>query len=141
MVLNKQETEFYKANTKGIEIRVKPEYIISHSDNVGKEDIFIWAYHIRIENQSDETVQLVKRYWKIIDEKGNIQEINGEGVIGEQPILTPGSNFHYSSGVNLSYPSGIMSGHYSMKKKGGELIKVKIPAFSLDMPNMELVVN
>ena len=133
------KTEFYKSNTSGIEVRVKPEYVISRSSFL--EDMFIWAYHIKIKNRSDTTFQLVSRYWKIIDEKGGIQEISGEGVIGEQPILTPGSNFYYSSGVNLSYPSGIMYGHYIMKKESNQIINVKIPTFSLDIPNAKITVN
>ena len=138
----KKEADFYKAKTNGIEVRVKPEYVIGHSSsNIEKEDVFIWAYHVRIENKSDKTFQIISRYWKIIDEKGGVQEVNGDGVIGEQPILTPGSNFHYSSSVNLSYPSGIMLGHYVMRKEDDQAIEIKIPTFSLDIPNIQSVVN
>ncbi len=130
-----------KENIEAIEVKVRPEYIISQSNDLQKEHIFIWAYHVKIANKSNETVQLISRYWKVIDEKGGVQEVSGEGVIGEQPILTPGSNFNYSSGVNLNCSSGIMSGHYIMKKDDGTSIKVIIPAFSLDIPNTKSVIN
>lgn len=129
----------YKSSNNGIEILVKPEYIDSGTSKNG--NFFVWNYHIEIENKSNETLQLVNRYWKIIDEDGGIQEISGFGAVGEQPILAPNQNFKYSSGVHLRYPSGIMKGHYGMKKSSGEIINVQIPAFSLDVPSMKVVIN
>lgn len=129
----------YKSNTSGIEVTVKPEYIDSQSNNGGS--FFVWSYHVVINNQSTETVQLVNRYWKIIDENGLMQEVSGLGAVGEQPVLAPNANFSYSSGVHLRCPSGIMSGYYGMKKSNGEIVNVKIPAFSLDVPNLKTVIN
>ncbi|MCE3254973.1 MAG: efflux protein ApaG [Rickettsiaceae bacterium] len=129
----------YISNTNGIEVIVSPEYINSQLGKNG--NLFVWAYHVEIENKSNEVVQLVNRYWKIIDEAGGMQEINGLGAVGEQPILAPNENFKYSSGVHLQYPSGIMSGHYGMKRPNGEVINVEIPSFSLDVPGIEVTVN
>lgn len=129
----------YVSNTNGVEVTVRPEYVDSQTSLLG--DIFIWAYHVKIENKSSDTIQLVSRYWKIVDEKGGIQEISGEGAVGEKPILIPNANFQYTSGVHLRYHSGIMSGHYNMKKSSGEFFEVKIPAFSLDVPNLKDTIN
>lgn len=128
----------YVAITNDIQITVWPEFIDSKSSIVG--DLFIWAYHVRIDNQSSEPIKLINRYWRIIDEKGLIQEVNGEGVIGEQPLIAPNGFYQYSSGVHLRYSSGIMNGKYQMEKNN-ELIDVKIPTFSLDVPNNQRVIN
>jgi len=129
----------YKFVTHDVEITVRPEYIDSQTGLIG--DVYVWAYHVKIENKSKDTIQIVNRYWKIVDSKGGIQEVNGEGVVGEKPILIPNSNFFYTSGVHLRYYSGIMSGHYTMQKSTGEFFQVKIPSFSLDVPNLKDTVN
>ncbi len=129
----------YKANTDGVEVIIRPEYVDSQINKSG--NFYIWAYHVEIDNKSNETLQLVNRYWKIIDEVGGIQEISGLGAVGEQPILAPNTFFKYSSGVHLRYPSGIMSGYYGMKKPNGEIINIEIPAFSLDVPTIPSIVN
>jgi len=129
----------YKSKTGGIEILVSPEYVDSQMDKSGS--FFMWAYHVEIENKGSETLQLVNRYWKIIDEMGGVQEIMGLGAVGEQPIIAPNDNFRYSSGVHLRHPSGIMSGHYGMKRSNGEIINITIPTFSLDVPGIKAVLN
>jgi ApaG protein len=134
----------YIANTNNIEITVWPEFIDSKSSVIG--DLFIWAYHIRIDNKSAESVKLTSRYWRIIDEQGVVQEVSGEGVVGEQPLIASGSSYQYSSGVHLRYPSGIMTGHYQMKQLNSltgieETFNVKIPTFSLDVPSVKSVIN
>ncbi len=96
---------------------------------------------MRIDNRSGETAKLVNRYWKIIDEKGVIQEVSGEGVVGEQPIILANNSYQYESGVHLRHPSGIMTGHYQMQKDSGELFNVKIPTFSLDVPSIKPVIH
>lgn len=135
-----KKTESYIFNTNGIEITVVPEFIESQT-NLLVGVFFVWAYHIKIENKGSETIQLTHRYWRIIDEKGGIQEVSGEGVVGEQPILSPGDNFEYSSGVHLRYPSGVMMGHYVIKKSSGETFEAKIPTFSLDIPGIKESIN
>jgi ApaG protein len=129
----------YKSNTKGIEILVRPEYLNSQINKDG--DIFVWSYHVEINNKSDETLQLVNRHWKIIDEIGVLQEVKGLGIVGEQPILAPNDNFKYTSNVHLKHPSGVMSGDYGMKTSNGDIVKIKIPAFSLDVPSIKSTVN
>ena len=89
---------------------------------------------MRIENQSNDRVQLINRYWRITDALGRVQEVRGAGVVGEQPVLEPGEAFAYTSGVPLSTPSGIMVGCYEMEGREGERFDVAIPAFSLDSP-------
>ncbi len=130
----------YSATTSDITITVWPEYIDSKLSVIG--DLFVWAYHVRIDNQSLESVKLINRYWRIIDEKGIVQEVSGEGVIGEQPVILPSASYQYSSGVHLRYPSGIMTGNYQMKKTTNEeIFTVKIPSFSLDVPSVKSVIN
>ncbi len=130
----------YVATTDNIEITVWPEFIDSKSSAVG--NLFIWAYHVRIDNKGNDSVKLINRYWRIIDEQGIVQEVNGEGVVGEQPIIAPSSAYQYSSGVHLRYPSGIMTGHYQMKNiASDEIFNVKIPTFSLDVPSIKSVIN
>lgn len=129
----------YSADTNGIHISVRPEFVDSQFSSIG--NLFVWVYHVRIDNYSGETAKLINRYWKIIDEKGVIQEVNGEGVVGEQPVILANNSYQYESGVHLRHPSGIMTGHYQMQKDSGELFNVKIPTFSLDMPSSKSVIN
>ena len=129
----------YSTTTNGVEITAWPEFIDSQSVQLG--NLFIWAYHIRISNFNSHAVKLLTRHWKIIDERGGVQEVDGEGVIGEQPNITAGECFQYSSGVHLRHPSGIMTGHYQMQKDDGELFNAAIPAFSLDVPSLKNVIN
>ena len=122
----------YALTTRSITISVEPEFLDDHSDAL--EHRFVWAYHVRIENHGPETVQLKSRYWRITDEAGQVQEVTGDGVIGEQPALKPGDSFEYSSGTPLGTSSGIMQGHYVMETENSESFKVEIPVFSLDSP-------
>lgn len=131
--------KLYSATTNGIEVSVWPEFIDSQVSAVGS--LFVWIYHIKIENKSLEDLRLINRHWKIIDEKGVVQEIDGEGVVGEKPLIAMNGNFQYSSGVNLRHPSGIMTGHYQMKKNNGETFIAKIPSFSLDIPSIKGRIN
>mgnify|MGYP003392828328 FL=1 len=123
----------YTATTKDIKVSVKPVYLEGQS--TPEERHFVWAYQVRIENQSDATVQLINRYWKITDALGRVQEVRGEGVVGEQPILKPGQAFEYTSGTPLPTSSGIMLGRYEMESEGGERFEIDVPAFSLDVPS------
>ncbi|MBL6664755.1 MAG: Co2+/Mg2+ efflux protein ApaG [Rickettsiales bacterium] len=125
----------YCAVTNNVSISVWPEFIDHKISSA--ENLYVWAYHIIIENKSPSKMQLMNRHWKIIDEKGLIQEISGEGVIGQKPIINPNSSFQYTSGVHLNHPSGIMSGKYEMKKNEEEFFYVEIPSFSLDIPNIK----
>ncbi len=129
----------YSSTTSGIEITVRPEFVDSQFSSIG--NLYVWLYNVRIDNRSPESVKLINRYWKIIDEKGTVQEVNGEGVVGDQPVILSNNSFQYESGVHLRHPSGIMTGHYQMQKNDGTVFDVKIPTFSLDVPNAKSVIN
>src|SRR5207248_9972549 len=101
----------------------------------------VWAYHVRVENRGKETVQLRHRHWRITDSRGQIKEVRGDGVVGEQPVLAPGDSFEYTSGTPLPTPSGIMVGTYEMETRGGDSFAVRIPAFSLDSPHQPVRLN
>jgi ApaG protein len=123
----------FEKRTRGIRVAVRPEYLPEQSDP--GQHYYVWAYHVRIVNESDRTVQLRTRHWRITDAMGRIQEVRGAGVVGEQPVLRPGESFEYTSGTPLPTPSGFMSGTYQMQAEDGSLFEVEIPAFSLDIPD------
>ena len=125
----------YEMTTRAIQVTVKPLYLDEQSSP--SEDHFVWAYHVRIENKGDETVQLRRRHWSITDANGLVHEVKGAGVVGEQPVLGPGEAFEYTSGTPLATPSGIMVGSYGMECENGDCFDVAIPAFSLDSPYQE----
>ncbi|HEY4125073.1 MAG TPA: Co2+/Mg2+ efflux protein ApaG, partial [Rhizomicrobium sp.] len=100
------------------------------------EGKYLWSYTINIENRSQETVQLISRYWHITDAAGRVQEVRGPGVVGAQPVLQPGQSFEYTSGCPLPTASGTMAGRYQMKKMmAGEAFEAEIPAFLLESPH------
>ena len=129
----------YQKTTRKITVTVKPYFLDEQSEP--SEDQYYWAYHVKISNQSDETVQLLKRFWQITDGKGRSVEVRGEGVVGEQPILHPGEEFEYTSAAPLPTPSGIMVGAYQLSNDSGEHFDVDIPAFSLDSPHENVQLN
>ncbi|MEK9693510.1 MAG: Co2+/Mg2+ efflux protein ApaG [Rhodospirillaceae bacterium] len=122
----------YSATTKAIRVSVKPIFLDDQS--TPSEDHYVWAYQVTIENTGGETVQLLNRHWRITDAHGRMQEVKGEGVVGEQPRLRPGELFEYTSGTPLTTPSGLMMGSYEMEGEGGQRFDIDIPAFSLDSP-------
>ncbi len=123
----------YRQVTRGVAVTVRPEYLPRESSPA--EGRYVWAYHIRIENQGDRTVQLLSRHWRITDARGKTNEVRGPGVVGQQPVLAPGQHFEYASGTPLPTPHGIMVGSYRMEGTEGELFDVAVPAFSLDSPH------
>jgi ApaG protein len=125
----------YTCTTRSIEVTVKPMYLEDQSEPSCNH--YVWAYWIRIENRSEETVQLRTRHWRITDAIGRLHEVRGDGVVGEQPTLRPGEAFEYTSGSPLETPSGIMVGSYEMESETGERFQVATPAFSLDSPYQE----
>lgn len=122
----------YRAVTHDIEVRAEPFFLPEQSDP--EENRYVWAYRITIANHSNETVQLIERHWRITDALGRVQEVEGEGVVGEQPELEPGDSYQYTSGCPLTTTSGIMVGRYTMQTESGQAFEVDIPAFSLDLP-------
>ena len=123
----------YEETTQGVRVSVNPVYLENQSEP--ERGHYVWAYQVRIENDSLETVQLRSRHWRITDVNGLVQEVRGAGVVGEQPVLEPGESFEYTSGTPLNAPSGIMVGSYEMQTDEGDVIEVGIPAFSLDSPH------
>ena len=129
----------YVAVTREIEVSVEPFYLAERSEP--DENRYFWAYRITIANGSTMAVKLLSRYWHITDGVGRVEEVRGEGVVGDQPELSPGDSYQYTSGCPLSTPSGIMVGRYTMRGEGGEVFDIDIPAFSLDTPNARRVMN
>lgn len=129
----------YTAVTRGIEVNVVPTFILERSDP--DEGVYFWAYRVVIFNDGDQAVQIVSRYWQIIDANGKVKEVSGAGVVGEQPVLGKGDSYEYSSGCPLATESGIMQGHYCAKTESGETFNVLIPAFSLDLPDYSPTFN
>lgn len=122
----------YHKTTRAIRVTVTPTFLEEQS--TPEDDYFVWAYSVSIENLGEETVQLMTRFWRITDNSGRNQEVRGEGVVGEQPILQPGQTYEYVSGAPLGTASGIMAGSYQMQNAGGEMFDVEIPAFALESP-------
>ena len=129
----------YRAVTRQIEVTVEPNFLPDRSSIVNRQ--YFWSYTIVITNSSQETVQLRTRHWIITDATGRQQEVRGEGVVGEQPVLAPGERFEYTSGVPLPTPSGFMTGRYQMVSEIGEKFEIDVPTFSLDSPEAKRVLN
>ena len=116
--------------TAGVRVSVDVIYQPEYS-NPDKQH-FMFSYQITIENLSDSTIQLVRRHWDIFDSIGEYKQVDGEGVVGEQPILYPGSMHQYVSGCNLKSEIGYMEGYYTMERQfDGKLFEVEIPRFNL----------
>ena len=119
--------------TDGIKISVDTLYQPEYSNPAGEH--FMYAYQIRIENLSDYSIQLLRRKWYIFDSNGTRREVEGEGVVGQQPIIDPGESPQYVSGCNLRTDLGTMKGHYQMQRLiDGKLFNVNIPEFQLCCP-------
>ncbi len=129
----------YRQTTDYISVKVEPLYL--EDESCPDDGFYVWSYHVMIENKGDEAVQLCTRHWKITDHYGFSQEVIGEGVIGEQPVLLPGEAYEYTSGTPLNAPGGIMVGSYTMRRPNGDKFTVGIPAFSLDSPYQPVSVN
>ena len=125
--------------TGGITVRVIATFSPERSDE--EEGLWFWTYVIEIENRGDSVVQLLTRHWVITDGFNRIEDVRGDGVVGEQPVLRPRDAFRYTSGCPLKTPSGSMRGSYEMASEDGERFEVEIPEFSLDLPGARRVVN
>ena len=122
----------YEEITKGIRISVRPDFSVLHSDP--GQNKFVFTYSVEMENQSAESVQLLFRHWLIHDSDGEDSEVDGEGVVGEQPTLDPGYSHHYQSFCVLSSPLGFMEGYYTFVDSGGSEFRVTVPRFDLRAP-------
>ena len=120
------------ATTDGVTVRVSVSYLPEQSEP--ERGRWFWAYHIRLENEGAESIQLLTRHWVITDGRGARHSVEGEGVVGEQPVIEPGASFDYVSGCPLATPSGAMQGSYQMVREDGAVFAVEIPRFSLFAP-------
>ncbi len=119
----------YTATTQDITITVRPVYLDTESDFI--EHKFVFAYFVRIENRGREPVQLLRRHWFINHGGGRVEEVEGEGVVGKQPMIPPGAVHDYNSFCILETLEGTMEGTYLMSREGGEFFRVAIPRFTL----------
>jgi ApaG protein len=117
-----------------IAVDVVTSYVEEQSDP--REKRFVFAYTITIRNEGEVPARLLSRHWIITDANGKVQEVRGEGVVGEQPYLKPGQGFRYSSGTVLETPVGAMQGSYQMLADDGERFDAPIATFSLAMPGV-----
>jgi ApaG protein len=129
----------YEAVTRGIRIRVTPQFL--EHESAPDQGRYLWAYTVDIRNEGSQSVQLQSRHWRITDALGRTQEVRGAGVVGQTPVLAPGASFRYTSGCPLPTPSGIMAGSYEMTSAAGEHFQVMIPTFSLDSPHAPRSLN
>ncbi len=116
-----------------IDIKVLPAYIADQSDPVNNH--FVFSYTVTIRNNGSMPAKLLTRHWVITDGDGLVQEVKGDGVIGEQPHIQPGEGFQYTSGTFMNTPFGTMHGSYQMISDSGEKFDAEIPAFQLTVPN------
>ena len=119
--------------TNGVKISVHTQYQPAYSSP--GQSHYVFTYKIRIENQSDYTIQLLRRKWEIFDSNGTVKNVEGDGVVGQQPILEPGDFHEYVSGCNLSTDIGKMSGHYIFERQlDGKYFQGIIPEFIMFAP-------
>ncbi|MBW0145305.1 Co2+/Mg2+ efflux protein ApaG [Sphingomicrobium clamense] len=122
----------YAKTTGALTVRVSVSYLPEQSSPADQR--WFWSYHIRVENDGDQPVQLIARHWKIEDANGIVVEVSGEGVVGDMPVIPPGGDYDYVSGCPLEAESGSMEGHYKLVSADGSMITADIPAFKLELP-------
>lgn len=122
------------AETDGVRVTVEAVYLPDRSSP--EEDTYAFAYLVTIENRGPTRVQLRRRHWIITDGNGKVEEVEGPGVVGQQPILNQGDVHQYTSGAVLSTPVGTMEGSYEMHEAGGRVFRARIPRFALQVPGV-----
>jgi len=118
----------------GIEVSTQTQYM--ERDSTPEEDKYVFAYTITITNLGSVAAKLLTRHWWITDGQGEVREVHGTGVVGEQPDLQPQQRFQYTSGAILATPVGSMHGYYEFEAADGSRFDAPIPAFSLSLPNI-----
>lgn len=121
------------ALTDGIRVTVTSRYLPEQS--VPRLHRYVWAYTVRIDNEGRAPAKLVSRHWIIEDQNGKVEEVRGPGVVGEQPRLSPGESFRYTSGCVLETPRGSMRGSYQMVRDDGAELDAEIARFALELPS------
>ncbi len=122
----------YESLTDGIRVTVRPRFSLAQS--APAEGEFVFSYRVRMENLGEEAAQLLFRHWHIHDSTGEDQEVDGEGVVGEQPLLVPGKTHEYQSFIVIPSPVGFMEGYYTFVRPDGARFRVAIPRFNLQAP-------
>jgi ApaG protein len=122
-----------------IQVVAEPNFVPEQSD--ANQHKFVWSYEISITNNSEEIIQLLHRYWRITDMHGRVEEINGVGVIGLQPLIKPGKRFTYTSFCQLLTPKGTMEGTYEIQNLDEKRFKIEIPKFILTAPEAYTLVD
>lgn len=131
---NDIHTDSTLPHTHDIRVHVKSEYLAEQSNPA--ESRYVFAYHVKITNTGIHAAQLLTRHWVIMDGEARVQEVRGDGVVGEQPQLAPGESYEYTSGTVLETPVGSMHGSYGMIDAGGQRFEAEIPAFTLAIPRV-----
>lgn len=122
----------YEKDTAGIRVSVQPRFSLAQSEP--EEGRFVFLYHIRMDNEGRDPARLLYRYWRIHDSSGEESEVDGEGVVGEQPLLEAGGSHEYSSFCILRTPVGFMEGFYTFERADGTRFRVEVPRFDLEAP-------
>jgi ApaG protein len=122
------------AVTEGVRVTVESVYLADRSSP--DDDVYAFGYMVTIANEGTHRVQLRRRHWIITDGNGNVEEVEGPGVVGEQPVLDPGEEHRYQSGAVLKTPVGTMEGTYEMHEGEGRSFQAQIPRFPLQMPGV-----
>jgi ApaG protein len=122
----------FAETTRGITVRVSVSFLPEQSEPA--KGRWFWAYHIRVENEGQMAAQLMTRRWEITDGRGAKSLVEGDGVVGDQPVIMPGQSYDYVSGCPLTTPSGHMVGSYGMVAEDGSSFDVAIPKFLLTAP-------
>jgi len=118
--------------TGSVTVRVAVSYLAEQS--APQQGRWFWSYHVRIENHGEGAIQLLGRHWRIVDGRGNIHEVRGQGVVGDMPVIPPGTSYDYVSGCPLDTPNGTMEGHYQLVDDEGSPFEATIPRFTLLTP-------
>ena len=121
-----------QTDSETVEIKTVSRFLPEQSDLSANR--YVFAYHITISNRGEQTVQLLTRHWIITDAEDKVQEVRGEGVIGQQPVLRPGESFEYTSGCSIATPVGTMKGSYFMEADDGRQFDAPVAEFTLAMP-------
>lgn len=119
--------------TKGIRVQVVSTFLADRS--APRQSHFVFAYHVTISNTGGDTAKLVSRHWYITDADGQVREVQGEGVVGEQPVLEPGARFEYTSFCPLTTAVGVMHGSYTLVTPDGGSFEARIAPFTLATPH------
>lgn len=126
-----------RTTSRGVQIDVQARYSREHSDP--NRPLWFFLYTITIENQGEETVQLINRHWEITDGNGNVEHVRGPGVVGKQPVLAPGESFEYTSGCPLRTRFGFMKGEYEMRvTDSDEMFEAEVAGFALRISDESL---